>query len=112
MYGSYSSLFNVPMTSNYEISFANSAWIDLVTWGTNASPNKTWEMRLKLDTTPRSDSGQINNSPITQMFPLVYIRVGMQYPLVIPVYDSDNDVIRCRWSLYEKSECGGKFNHK
>lgn len=112
MYGSYSTLFNVPSTPSYEISFANAAWIDLVTYGVGASPNKTWELRLKLDTTVRSDTGKVNSSPITQMFPLVYIRVGMRYPLVIPVYDSDNDVIRCRWSFLNQSECAGKQNLK
>ena len=109
MYGSASSLFNVPITTNYSVSFANFAWINLQQWGHFISNpfNQDWELRLKLDTTNRSDIRTINTSPITTMFPLVYLRVGVQYPLVIPVFDQNMDVIRCRWSNYNRSECGG-----
>ena len=111
MYGTASSLFIVPMSANYQISFADLAWTNLINqWGVYTSNplQQNWELRLKLDTTNRTDIKTINTSPITQMFPLVYLRVGIQYPLVIPVFDYNMDIVRCRWSSWNKSECGGK----
>jgi hypothetical protein len=67
-------------------------------------------LRLHMDTRVRTDTNTINSTPISSMFPLVYLRTGIQYPLKITYYDADNDVVRCRWAEYSYGECGGDLN--
>ena len=67
-----------------------------------------WEMRLNMDLTRRSDSNQINNSPITLVPPVFIVRLGSVQRIPILTYDRDGDEVRCRWSELQKNECGGK----
>jgi hypothetical protein len=86
-----------------------SAWGALVVYGYTplAHGGGYWELRHKLDATVRNDTGQINSSPVTLMSPIVQLPDGIQYTINIPSTDPDNDIVNCRWAIWENGECFG-----
>lgn len=85
-----------------EAFYNGTAWITPLAGGSGAGP---WEIRIKLDTTVRPDTGTVNNTPLTTMPPLIRLRKGVKYLLKIPTADADNDVVKCRWSNATLKEC-------
>jgi hypothetical protein len=64
-YGEKVFRYTIPITHNYEVSYASGNWINLVGLG-----EPTWEIRFRLDSRIRLDTGKINSSPITKIQPL------------------------------------------
>ncbi|XP_062621620.1 uncharacterized protein LOC134283182 [Saccostrea cucullata] len=84
-----------------QIGFTGGGWISLVSGG------GSWEMRTTIDLNRRRDTGKINSSPVSAMPPIIRLQHGCEHNITIPVYDKDNDTVRCRWAESSKSECGG-----
>lgn len=59
-------------------SFTSCCWINLVEGG------GSWMMRTIVNLTNRTDSGQINSSPVSAMQPIVRFNHGCDYTLNIP----------------------------
>ena len=79
------------------ISFTGDTWI---------SPfDSSWNISTKFSTRVRNDTGRINSSPQTIAAPVLRLQSGCNHVIRIPVYDPDNDYIRCRWA--KEPECGG-----
>ena len=53
----------------------------------------------------RNDTGRINTSPRAMTSPVLRLQAGCDHEIKIPVYDPDNDTVRCRWAV--DSECAG-----
>ena len=100
-------------SNDYEVSYTGNAWGKLVVYGYNLTATvvggEGWEVRHKLDSTVRNDTGKINSSPTTLMSPIVTLPKNIQYTIPIPFTDDDNDVIRCRWASWMKGECDGNI---
>ena len=58
--------------------FRGNAWITLVSGGGN------WELRTTANLTRRSDTGQVNSSPVSAMQPIVRIQHGCNASIAIP----------------------------
>ncbi|XP_062587636.1 uncharacterized protein LOC134249283 [Saccostrea cucullata] len=84
-----------------EIGFEGGDWISLVSGG------GSWQMRTTVDLNRRRDTGKINSSPVSAMPPIIRLQQGCEHNITIPVYDKDNDTVRCRWAESSKSECAG-----
>ncbi|XP_062602414.1 integrin beta-like protein C [Saccostrea cucullata] len=93
-------LYNFGNSITY-FGFTGNAWISLVYGGGN------WEMRTKVNLSVRADTGLINTSPTSAMPAIVRLQHGCDHNITIPVFDKDNDVIKCRWAKSEYNECGG-----
>jgi hypothetical protein len=94
--------YTLGRVKDFEASFIGSAWIALVVGGSG-----DWEVRLKLDTTNRKDTGVINTTPISTIPPIVTVRKGIKSTIPITWADPDStDVIRCRWAEDKLGECG------
>ena len=79
------------------ICFTGDTWI---------SPfDSSWNISTKFSTRVRNDTGRINSSPQTIAAPVLRLQSGCNHVIRIPVYDPDNDYIRCRWA--KEPECGG-----
>lgn len=83
--------YYVPITADYQASFTGSAWINL-----NLGGGGAWEVRTKLDTRIRPDTGMVNSSPVTTMAPMVRTSRGYKYQISIPWADADDDDVNCR----------------
>ncbi|XP_056016084.1 uncharacterized protein LOC125677338 isoform X2 [Ostrea edulis] len=79
-------------------------WISLLSGGGR------WDMRTTVDLNRRRDTGQINSSPVSAMPPIIRLQHGCDHNITIPVYDKQNDTVRCRWAESSKGECGGVCN--
>ncbi|XP_061176033.1 uncharacterized protein LOC133184985 [Saccostrea echinata] len=64
-------------------------------------------MRTTVNLTKRADTGMINTSPTSAMPAIVRLQYGCDHNITIPVFDKDNDVIKCRWAKSSLRECGG-----
>ncbi|XP_065842864.1 uncharacterized protein [Oscarella lobularis] len=72
--------------------------------------------QTRISFVPRTDSagvinrGQINQSPVADMVPVLPARVGCEFKLIIPNVDPDFDDVKCRWALPKNTddtnECG------
>ena len=62
------------------LSFQDSAWLDELVIGGGGR----WELRIKGDLTVRSDTGSINNSPVTSMNPILKLQSNCDYEIQIP----------------------------
>ena len=72
--------------------------------------------QTRISFVPRTDSpdvingGEINQSPVADMVPLLPARVGCEFKMIIPNADPDFDDVKCRWALNNtdpsKDECG------
>ncbi len=62
------------------------------------SASYNWSIACTIDLRPRSDTGKLNTPPVATIISPVDIPVGVQTALFIPTIDSDNDVVRCRFS--------------
>lgn len=102
--------------------FASCCWITLNQRGGSAS----WEIRVKMDLSPRSDNGLINSSPISNMPPIIRVQRNCNGRIAVPgklrqdmeqinkkfwtcfiltVSDADGDDVRCRWASSSRGEC-------
>lgn len=98
-------------TDNLQLSFTDSPWDRLANYGYNSTKingTQGWELRHKVDTNQRPDTGRINSSPTTSLInPVLVLPKNIKYTFKIPIADDDNDYLRCRWSSWMKSECNG-----
>ena len=101
-YGERKFIYTIPKVSLYKASFTGCCWISLYNGMAPA-----WEIPVSINSLVRTDTGKINSSPITKMFPVIRIRSGLQQKITIPISDKDNDIIKCRWSSLSNGECGG-----
>ncbi|XP_072048085.1 uncharacterized protein [Amphiura filiformis] len=78
------------------LSFEGTNWIPVVNDG---GQNSKWRLEAKVDLSIRYNSGAIiNTSPLTAMIPVMYTQAHCPITINIPVYDTDADVVRCRWA--------------
>ena len=101
-YGERTFTYTIKKVASYIASFASCCWISLYN---GAAPS--WEISININALTRADTGKVNSSPVTTIFPVFRVRLGMSSTITIPVSDADNDVVRCRWSDSTKGECGG-----
>ena len=78
-------------------SFSSCCWMTLVYGGSK------WHVSSTVNLTQRSDTGNINSSPVSASSPIVRLQQGCPTVITIPTEDPDGDKVRCRWS----TECGG-----
>ena len=64
-----------------------------------------WNISTTFSITKRNDTGSINSSPRAISSPLLRLQAGCNHIIRIPVYDPDNDIVRCRWAT--GTECAG-----
>ena len=64
-----------------------------------------WNISTTFSTTRRNDTGRINSTPRAITAPVLRLQAGCNHIIRIPVYDPENDVVRCRWA--EGTECAG-----
>lgn len=97
-------VFNIPKTSNYQVSTTTGTWrpLKLYTLGVFSY---YWEIRLKIDSRIRFDTHRMNYSPFTFAVPVIVLSINTVYTLKLPTYDADGDVVKCRWGEYNKGEC-------
>jgi hypothetical protein len=88
-------LFN--LTKYLLFMFYRSAWRTL-SLPTGNPASKGWSISCTIDLSLNSDTGQPNTPPVANMISPIYIPVGIQQSLRIPAFDSDNDVVRCRFA--------------
>ncbi|KAL3881472.1 hypothetical protein ACJMK2_027911 [Sinanodonta woodiana] len=88
----------------YEFGFTGGAWISLVKGGSN------WELRVKANLAPRTDTGRVNTAPQVDISPIVRLIHGCHHTIWIPVTDPDGDDVRCRWANMTLNECAGICN--
>lgn len=88
---------------NLWIAYQDDPWRTLAT-GSNAS----WSLATNIKVEPRPDNGLYNHAPITNFMSPVYVSVNSYSETSIPVFDADNDSIRCRWANTSAgvNECG------
>ncbi|XP_078378906.1 integrin beta-like protein A [Oculina patagonica] len=100
---SFQYTFPVPayLPPYYQVSYQGFNWISLV-----YNSEAAWELRMYVNLTVRNDTGRLNTSPVTTMTPIVRLKWGCNHTINIPVTDTDNDEVRCRWAS-GSSECGG-----
>ena len=60
-----------------------------------------------LNTLVRSDTGKVNNSPVSSVAPVITVRLGAFLTNIdLKPADADNDNVRCRWASAAQKECG------
>ncbi|KAL3881713.1 hypothetical protein ACJMK2_028114 [Sinanodonta woodiana] len=91
--------------SYYEFGFTGGAWISLVTFG-----GGNWELRVKANLAPRTDTGRVNSAPQVDISPTVRLIHGCHHTIWIPVSDPDGDEVRCRWANSMLNECASICN--
>ncbi|CAF1399958.1 unnamed protein product [Didymodactylos carnosus] len=90
-----SDIVNLTVNASFSITFQNSYWATLTNpSGTNTA---TWSIATMINLFVRPD-GRINTSPVSQMLSPQHIQQNVLTTIVIPTFDSDNDVVRCRWA--------------
>ena len=94
-------------SEEYEVIFIGNSWAMLQQWSPNVTAYKYWELKLRIDTRIRADTGKINSSPVPQIAPITVISSGSTEVLQIISTDPDGDIVKCRWSEQHKEECGG-----
>ncbi|CAK6978954.1 hypothetical protein L3Q82_008457%2C partial [Scomber scombrus] len=80
-------------------------------WISNVRSHRTvWRMMAHIDLGTRSDTGESNRSPITNMMPVLRVNRNCPRSFNLTVFDPDGDRVRCRVprssSTYECSLCG------
>lgn len=83
---------NYSLGSRRILAYQSSQWTLLV------SGLSGWSLTVDINLAVRSDNGQINSSPTTNMAPLVVVPVNRGQTLRVPMADVDGDVVRCRWA--------------
>jgi hypothetical protein len=104
-YGYNTFTYFAPKSSNYQITYAKSAWGPLAAVGTGAigtANSASWQMTLTQNLENRKDTNTINSTPVTQIAPFISIPQGIIYTLRIPTMDADGDVIKCKF--YQSKE--------
>ncbi|XP_065318974.1 uncharacterized protein LOC135926969 [Gordionus sp. m RMFG-2023] len=90
-------------TTNFAIAFRSCCWIPLLAGSGN------WSMLMTGDLRPRRDTGTRNHAPTSGVPPIVRFQMGCNSTYTIPVFDDDNDRIKCRFAT-NANECGGVCN--
>ena len=59
----------------------------------------SWELRMYVNLTRRSDTGRLNTSPVATMTPIVRLKYGCNHSIVIPgMYTSEN--LKCKFTNF------------
>ena len=75
-------------------SYSGSNWIALV-----PVSGASWELRMYVNLTRRSDTGRLNTSPVATMTPIVRLKYGCNHSIVIPgMYTSEN--LKCKFTNF------------
>ncbi|CAF1091125.1 unnamed protein product [Brachionus calyciflorus] len=82
-----------------EALFTGSSWLTLRSGG------GSWQIRVKMNLTTRSDINKINTPPISLSSPIIKLKLNCNSTIKIPVFDQDGDRVKCRFST--GNECGG-----
>jgi hypothetical protein len=103
-YGRRAFSIEIPQVNYYEASYQSFAWMRLNGGGTEGA----MEVRIRLDSRVRQDTGVINTTPITTMPPIIKFRSGIKVTIPLTWADMDqSDDVRCRWADLTLGECGG-----
>ena len=112
-YGENNFTYDFAKNTNYEVYYYGGNWVALNQYTLNyPGSGAAWILRLKIDTTKRTDTNTMNSSPRTLVSPIFIIRNGMAVSLNIPQFDTDGDIVKCRWALYALAECECKLLFK
>nr|XP_022297347.1 sushi, von Willebrand factor type A, EGF and pentraxin domain-containing protein 1-like [Crassostrea virginica] len=90
--------YTFPGIGPFTVEFTGSAWVSL-DFGSSGS----WSVGTVVYLASRSDTHQLNRSPVTTGKPMYTVQYGCLTTIRIPVVDDDGDAVRCRWST--GSEC-------
>ena len=108
----YSADDNWSYLEGHETHVFNVSDINTVTIGTVGCcfilPFTYWNVSTTFSLVPRTDTGEINSTPRVISFPFVNLLEGQSYNISLPVFDPDNDNIRCRWAV--GTECSSVCN--
>ena len=75
-------------------SYSGGDWIALV-----PVSGASWELRMYVNLTRRSDTGRLNTSPVATMTPIVRLKYGCNHSIVIPgMYTSEN--LKCKFTNF------------
>lgn len=75
-------------------SYSGSNWIALV-----PVSGASWELRMYVNLTRRSDTGRLNTSPVATMTPIVRLKYGCNHSIVIPgMCTSEN--LKCKFTNF------------
>ncbi|XP_072035478.1 uncharacterized protein [Amphiura filiformis] len=111
--GYFTYIYHIPENNTeFDISYEHCCWINLESPIDKYGGAKGWKMLAHVDVSPRPDNGKINSSPVPANIPMEKFYKGCHYHLRIPVYDRDNDAIRCRYANEDKGECPADGNKK
>ena len=64
-----------------------------------------WNISTTFSTTKRNDTGRINSTPRVITNPVLRLQSDCNHVISIPVYDPENDIVKCRWAV--GMECAG-----
>ena len=64
-----------------------------------------WNISTTFSTTKRNDTGRINSTPRVITNPVLRLQADCNHIVSIPVYDPENDIVKCRWAV--GTECAG-----
>ncbi|XP_062574565.1 uncharacterized protein LOC134236413 [Saccostrea cucullata] len=94
---------NSTSTNVYFIGYSGSAWISL------EESASSWSLRMTVDVSTRTDTGTINQSPVSAMASSIIVGYCSYISIIIPVADYDGDNVRCRLPTTTE-ECGDICN--
>lgn len=74
-YGTHTFTYNFIISDANIFSFIGSSWANLVVFGYNPSTLLGWEIRCRISTINRTDTGTVNNAPMTVMAPVITVNI-------------------------------------
>lgn len=98
-----SDIVTLKSANDFWIAYQDNPWRTLAT-----SNNAGWSLATNIKVNPRPDNGLYNHAPISNFMSPIYVEANGYAELTIPVFDAENDVIRCRWANTSGGvdECG------
>ncbi|XP_067057395.1 uncharacterized protein [Acropora muricata] len=86
-------------STEWVVSYHGCCWISSLA----KYPAGNWLVSTTVNLTRRSDTGRINSSPVSKGPVIIRFEEGCPQSFRIPVEDSDDDVVKCRWATYSES---------
>ena len=86
-------------------SYFTGAFVGIGGWQTLALGSSTgWSLSSRIDLHVRIDNGLLNTPPVITSISYISIPLGICQTISIPIFDEDNDIVRCRFAS-GLSEC-------
>ncbi|XP_053305236.1 uncharacterized protein LOC128467590 [Spea bombifrons] len=74
-------------------------------WVYNSVGASGWNLVTGVDLGTRSDTFKPNNSPVTNIIPVIRVPNNCQSYINLLAFDPDGDIVRCRYGQYWAGEC-------